>query len=729
MQFDSALRLSPPADVKGYVTSPEDRHTSWTVGLFHNEQLVGMQTADDLVDASFNLPGMTQPCGFEFTINVSSLRKTDRLEVRVVNTDHVIGRFGPQDLLQQKHPVEKLDRDVGIVRHVLGLTLAGHLSDEVTGASSYEILAMYNDKIVGRTRVDRWRHIGDPTSPLGRRASFDLLLDADLADGETKLISVCTDEGVPLKGSPVRVLAYPNSFRDACQGLLHDTRSRFADMAMDRLLENSAPLISYGHHYPPLLKPGMSRKRLQSFGENGAYLASQSGEYVFVFHRGMSLRQDVETLLDGVDAPLVYFDFALRAGPDLAPILQPAFDYERFLEQGYAAYAFAVAHDLFETAMAASPASPPELFLRLLETGDTSERITHCPHPLGVIDPADIGDWMEGMPVVLEGSSLEEFSNIELTPVKTSTFPAIHVARKSDDHKVSIVIPTKDQAGLLRECVATLTEQNQDYDLDIVVVDNNSSEADALELLDELEDFGATILEFKEGFNFSVINNLAVEHARHEQLCFLNNDIEFFEPGVLRELCGRMAGPNVGAVGPKMVRGSDIIQHGGVTLGPFHGACHAFEDRMINDPGYGDLLTVAREVSAVTGAMLMTRRSLFEDIGGFDELRFPVNFNDVDYCLRLREAGHRVIFTPHATIRHFESVSRGNEINSPSHTRMEREVHNLRTQWRDVVLNDPSYHPLFSVDTMPYRALCTVHRSAEPRCNRVVRSSTLPIGF
>lgn len=136
---------------------------------------------------------------------------------------------------------------------------------------------------------------------------------------------------------------------------------------------------------------------------------------------------------------------------------------------------------------------------------------------------------------------------------------------------------------------------------------------------------------------------------------------------------------------------------------------------MAGDPGYAELLRVASEPAAVTGALLLTRRALFERMGGFDTTRFAVNFNDVDYCLRLREAGYRIVFTPHAMIRHYESVSRGREIGTPADHRRQREIACLRDGWRGAILNDPQYHPLFAVDSLPYRALALDHRDPAPR--------------
>ena len=156
-------------------------------------------------------------------------------------------------------------------------------------------------------------------------------------------------------------------------------------------------------------------------------------------------------------------------------------------------------------------------------------------------------------------------------------------------------------------------------------------------------------------FNFARLNNLAAEAANTELLCLLNNDVKALDDGWLDEMLSRIGEPDVGAVGALLLWPSGVVQHGGVVLGTSFAADHAFKDRMDGDPGYGDLLRVAHECSSVTAACLVTRRQDYLDVGGMDEVRFPVNFNDVDYCLKLRARGQRIVFTPHAKLLHLES--------------------------------------------------------------------------
>jgi O-antigen biosynthesis protein len=150
---------------------------------------------------------------------------------------------------------------------------------------------------------------------------------------------------------------------------------------------------------------------------------------------------------------------------------------------------------------------------------------------------------------------------------------------------------------------------------------------------------------------------------------------------------------------------------------------------MDGDPGYGDLLRVAHECSSVTAACLVTRRRDYLDVGGMDEVLFPVNFNDVDYCLKLRARGQRIVFTPHAKLLHLESASRGLDLALDRKARLDRELRNLRSKWGSVLAADPYYSPLLSRDPIPYSALAWPPGSVEPRVNLAPVAADVPPGF
>jgi GT2 family glycosyltransferase len=194
-------------------------------------------------------------------------------------------------------------------------------------------------------------------------------------------------------------------------------------------------------------------------------------------------------------------------------------------------------------------------------------------------------------------------------------------------------------------------------------------------------------------------------------------------------MLSRIAETDVGAVGALLVWPSGVVQHGGVVLGPNFAATHAFNDRIDSDVGYTDLLRVAHECSAVTAACMVTRRSDYLEVSGMDEVRYPVNFNDVDYCLKLRALGKRIVFTPHAKLRHLESASRGLNIKPHNKARYERELQNLRAKWGNVLAADPYYSPTLSLDPIPFSALAWPTRAMEPRVNDLPVPTQVPPGF
>ncbi len=260
-----------------------------------------------------------------------------------------------------------------------------------------------------------------------------------------------------------------------------------------------------------------------------------------------------------------------------------------------------------------------------------------------------------------------------------------------------------------------------------MIVDNDSTDPDTLRYLAKLDKRAATILRVPGAFNFPRLNNLAVNAADADVICLLNNDVKAIDEYWLEEMLGRIAETDVGAVGALLVWPSGVVQHGGVILGPNFSVAHAFNDRIDRDVGYSDLLRVAHECSAVTAACMVTRRSDYLAVGGMDETHFPVNFNDVDYCLKLRALGRRIVFTPHAKLIHLKSASR--EPEAQHGARFGRELQNLRAKWGTVLAADPYYNPMLSLDPIPYSALAWPVRAMEPRLNNPPIPSLVPPGF
>ena len=257
--------------------------------------------------------------------------------------------------------------------------------------------------------------------------------------------------------------------------------------------------------------------------------------------------------------------------------------------------------------------------------------------------------------------------------------------------RATLVVPTRDRADLLGRLVASL-ERLPRGGHDLVVVDNGSTEPDALALLERLEAAsGTTVLRRPGPFNFSALVNAGVEAAASPVVVLLNNDCEIAEGGAIGRLARLALRPGIGAVGARLLYPDGTIQHAGVALGLGGEAGHRDRGRPADHPGSLGRLRVPHEVSAVTAACLAVRRDLFEEIGGFDEA-LPVAFNDIDFCLRLAARGHRTVLDPGAVLIHAESQTRGRD-EGERRARFLAEAALFRERWRERILDDPFFHP------------------------------------
>ncbi|WP_238345789.1 glycosyltransferase family 2 protein [Luteimonas saliphila] len=266
--------------------------------------------------------------------------------------------------------------------------------------------------------------------------------------------------------------------------------------------------------------------------------------------------------------------------------------------------------------------------------------------------------------------------------------------------RVSLLVPTRDRACLLRTCVESVFERTDYPDFEVVVIDNQSSEPDALAYLDELRlRARVRVLRFDAPFNYSAINNRAAGQCDGEILGLVNNDIEVVSPDWLREMVSHAVRPEVGAVGAMLYYPDDTIQHAGVVLGIHGVAAHVYCGMPRGYPGHGGRVRVAQQLSAVTGACLMVRRSVFEEVGGLDE-SLRVAFNDIDFCLRVRAAGYRNLWTPFAELYHHESASRGSEDTEEKRARFVGEVEAMLQRWGPQLLSDPAYNQNLSLSSL-----------------------------
>ena len=249
--------------------------------------------------------------------------------------------------------------------------------------------------------------------------------------------------------------------------------------------------------------------------------------------------------------------------------------------------------------------------------------------------------------------------------------------------KVTAIIPTRDAVEVLRTCVESVRAKTRYPNLELLIVDNQSRDREALAYLADLERTGAArVIRHDAPFNYSAINNRAVRESSGELLAFLNNDIEVLHEDWLEEMVGHALRPEVGAVGAKLLYPDGFVQHAGVIIDGHGNADHIYRLFPCAHPGEAGRALVTQQYVAVTAACLVMRRETFCAVGGYDEINLPVAFNDVDLCLKVRERGLCVMWTPHACLVHHESYSRGDD--NDSHATRKRaafEQSRFRSRW------------------------------------------------
>lgn len=265
---------------------------------------------------------------------------------------------------------------------------------------------------------------------------------------------------------------------------------------------------------------------------------------------------------------------------------------------------------------------------------------------------------------------------------------------------VSLLIPTRDRLNLVETCVRSILNKSDYKNFEILILDNGSVESETLQFFKAIqhEDGRVRVLRYDHPFNYSAINNFGVQHAKGILIGLINNDIEVISAGWLTEMVSQVCRSEIGCVGAKLYFENDTIQHAGVvcSIGGVAGHSHKYFPRA--HPGYFSRLFLHQAMSAVTAACLLVRREVYEEVGGLDEVNLRVAFNDVDFCLKVREAGYRNLWTPYAELYHYESISRGTEDTPEKQARFQTEVIFMQKKWGSALESDPFYNPNLTRD-------------------------------
>jgi GT2 family glycosyltransferase len=266
-------------------------------------------------------------------------------------------------------------------------------------------------------------------------------------------------------------------------------------------------------------------------------------------------------------------------------------------------------------------------------------------------------------------------------------------------HMISIIIPNKDSPGDLDKCLHSILNRSSFKNYEIIVVDNGSERKETFSLYNRIkENKKIKLIKWEKQFNYAAVNNYAVNYSQGDILLFLNNDTEVINPDWLERMLEHAVREEVGAVGAKLYYPDNAIQHAGVVIGLFGIAGHVYRYSPADSPGYFGRLKIIQNVSAVSGACLMTRKNVFEIVSGFDE-RFAIDFNDIDLCLKIRERGFVIVWTPFTELYHTEMKTRGFHDTLEKRKKFIKAIDLFQKKWRYFLKEgDPYYNPNLTLE-------------------------------
>lgn len=721
------------------------------------------------IDLFERMHGAADPChGFIADLRAFELGEAGTLSARVANTDAMLAGAIERSLPEAPPPAAT-SRVFGDG----GLRLHGWAIDALNPKRPLLVHAY-----VGHERVASASAALEHSALRGYEVGahgFTLDLPLSLADGRLHQVRVVTAQGLPLGGSPLQICCVGAGMR----ALLPNLSGAAAELAAayERHLPRSLGLDQYGawsaefetapaateasiaasaapkvalivsgadaalldatragvaaqtHRDVTLFSARSDGRRIESFPALLARALASGCEVLACLRAGDVLAPHaLACALEGFALPgaeLVYTD-SERAGK---PWFKPAWNPDYALASDYPLDLLLVRADAVRGLLAASlpPTGPAALAWQLLAHAwpRGASAIVHVPRVLcrctAPLDVTELGQRHAAARAAL--ALIEPAAVLEAgAPIAGLPFAPRRVRRPLSPTErqlgVSLMIPTRDHAGLLQRCIDTIGRHTADWPrLEIIVIDNGSVQADTLAYFARLEQQGVKVLAMPGPFNFATLNNAAVEAANGEIVGLVNNDIEALHDGWLDELVGQLLRPGVGAVGAKLLWPNGMVQHGGVLLGQGSLAGHFGNHLADADPGDHGRNQVAQQVSAVTAACLLLRKRDYLAVGGMDERDFPVAFNDVDLCLKLRAAGHTITWTPYARLLHAESASRGKEDTPQKRARAGREMELLRRRWSTVLLRDPAYHPSLNLDVLSqaFGGLALPPRDRAPR--------------
>jgi len=444
-----------------------------------------------------------------------------------------------------------------------------------------------------------------------------------------------------------------------------------------------------------------------------------SGDYVALMDHDdllhpLALFHVAEEIMRFPDAGIIYSDEDKldRRGRRVQPYFKCDFNYDLFLSQNmishFGVYKAGLVRAVGGFRQGFEGAQDYDLALRIVEI-ISEEQVRHIPKVLyhWRMHKASTSVDSKVKPYAHTAALRAVKEHLERTGVRADVEHApeadgmIRVRYRigGEGPSVEIVVLTRDKPALLQQCMMSVFQRTTYRNYSVVIVDNGSCEPDTMRLFAELEcDRRVRICHDDSPFNFSRLNNRAVSGSDADYICLLNNDIEVRSPGWIDEMLGHAIQPGVGAVGARLWYPDETLQHAGVIMGLGGVAGHAHKHLARRIAGYFGRACVQQSFSAVTAACLLVERAKYELVGGLNEERLAIAFNDVDFCLKLIEAGFRNVWTPYAELLHHESATRGLEDSPEKQERFRHEVLYMQERWAEMIAADPAYNPNLRLD-------------------------------
>jgi len=720
------------------------------VELLVDDYPVALGRAEPAPVAPENMKDGLTPCAFEIELPVAARTGARRIAVRVANTGEPVGVAAITHGVADEGAGAVL---VGAVQRMGPLLLGGWVAKADYDDEPIAVHAVHAGERIASALADLPAGPRGPcTAPL-LAAGFRLRLPHGFGVPVPQRVDVCDEDGRPLHGSPFLISPWTVECADMLHAVVQSETPPGAEhkrallriqRAMDAgamLVPSSVPMSDYPRwasarsaraekDTPPVHVfifgdgdgDGDRARSLHSLIRAGAPLTAtvlpdakitptlwpEAGMVVFL-PAGEEVKDGAFAHLSHAleHAPIAYGDCEQQLYPDAPvwPWFKPDWDPDLFLSTGFLFGLLGLRAERITRPEKAMPVAA--LIAEAVLAATAPKAPAHVPFVLSrQVDMPAHG--APPLPAALVRDGLRHALSAHTPDADIAPEPdrpwqnRVRYGRLAPTPHVEIIVPTRDRPDLLARALESLFATTRYPDYGVTIIDNGSTETETFVVFDRFVERGARVLAMPGPFNFSALNNAAVVETDAPVLCFLNNDVEIIEPGWLGELVVQLSRPGIGAVGAKLLWPNGMVQHAGVVLGPHGGAAHIGKGWAVDDPGYAGLNHVVRRCSAVTAACMAVRRADFLDVGGFDEAAFPVNFNDVDLCLKLQRAGKAVLWTPHARLIHHEAASRGADDGPQKAARARRELRLLRERWPEAIRRDPFYNPNFNRDLEPY---------------------------